>query len=178
VYGGGLLTPTIDRLAASGVRFAHAFTTAPLTLPAHASILTGLLPRRHGIPNNTTFPPDQRSPTLRTLLAPAGSPRAALAGARAPWAAGSCSTAGLASIAGSPSTTIICRTATAPRFTTPNAAPPTSSASPAIGFSVHNPISNQQPILNQPILNQQPISNQPILNQQSISNHQSAITNS
>jgi len=49
------LTPTLDRLASSGVRFAHAFTPAPLTLPAHASILTGLLPRRHGIHNNTSF---------------------------------------------------------------------------------------------------------------------------
>src|SRR5712691_1307222 len=48
------LTPTIDRLAATGLRYTHAFSPAPLTLPAHASILTGLLPRRHGIHNNTS----------------------------------------------------------------------------------------------------------------------------
>src|SRR6185295_14752633 len=72
-YGrAGDLTPTIDRLAATGVRFAHAFTTAPLTLPAHASILTGLLPRRHGIHNNTSSRLDEHAPTLATRLAHAG----------------------------------------------------------------------------------------------------------
>ena len=42
-------TPTLDRLAREGVRFAAASTNAPLTLPAHASLLTGLLPPRHGL---------------------------------------------------------------------------------------------------------------------------------
>jgi len=53
------LTPHIDRLAAAGVRYAHAFSPAPLTLPAHASILTGLLPRQHGVHNNTRAQLDQ-----------------------------------------------------------------------------------------------------------------------
>src|SRR5205823_2861875 len=75
------LTPTIDRLAAKGVRFAHAFTPAPLTLPAHASILTGLLPRRHGIHNNTTSRLDDRVPTLATVLARAGYRTGAFVGA-------------------------------------------------------------------------------------------------
>jgi arylsulfatase A-like enzyme len=40
-YGSGRgLTPNLDRLAAEGVRFAHAYTPVPMTLPAHASILT------------------------------------------------------------------------------------------------------------------------------------------
>jgi arylsulfatase A-like enzyme/tetratricopeptide (TPR) repeat protein len=75
------LTPTIDRLAAGGVRVAHAFTTAPLTLPAHASILTGLLPRRHGIHNNTSFRLDDRAPTLASALAGAGYRTGAFVGA-------------------------------------------------------------------------------------------------
>jgi len=62
------LTPNLDALAARGVRYSEAFTPAPLTLPAHASILTGLLPRRHGIHNNTSFRLDERVPTLPAIL--------------------------------------------------------------------------------------------------------------
>src|SRR5262245_4715203 len=80
-YGHGSLTPTLDRLASNGVRFAHAFTTAPLTLPAHASILTGLLPLRHGIHNNTAFRLDEQTPTLATQLARAGYRTGAFVGA-------------------------------------------------------------------------------------------------
>lgn len=42
-------TPTLDALAARGVAFANARTVAPLTLPAHVSILTGVLPPAHGV---------------------------------------------------------------------------------------------------------------------------------
>lgn len=42
-------TPAIDRLASRGVRFEQADSAAPLTLPSHATILTGLLPLRHGL---------------------------------------------------------------------------------------------------------------------------------
>ncbi len=45
-------TPRLDALAASGVRFARAYAPAPLTLPAHASILSGLHPVAHGVRNN------------------------------------------------------------------------------------------------------------------------------
>jgi arylsulfatase A-like enzyme/Flp pilus assembly protein TadD len=41
-------TPTLDRLASGGLRFTHARSVVPLTLPAHVSIMTGLLPPRHG----------------------------------------------------------------------------------------------------------------------------------
>lgn len=41
-------TPTLDRLAAQGLRFTEARTVAPLTLPAHVSMMTGLLPTAHG----------------------------------------------------------------------------------------------------------------------------------
>ena len=43
------LTPAIDGLAARGVRYTHARATAPLTLPSHASLLTGTLPPEHGV---------------------------------------------------------------------------------------------------------------------------------
>src|SRR5262249_22341878 len=42
-------TPAPDGLAARGVRFEEALTSAPMTLPAHATILTGLEPPEHGL---------------------------------------------------------------------------------------------------------------------------------
>ena len=45
-------TPRLDRLAREGVRFARAYAPAPLTLPAHCSIMTGLDPVAHGVRNN------------------------------------------------------------------------------------------------------------------------------
>jgi arylsulfatase len=41
-------TPFLDRVAAEGVRFTHAFTTAPSALAAHASLLTGTFAAVHG----------------------------------------------------------------------------------------------------------------------------------
>jgi len=46
------LTPNLDRMAATGVVFENAWTTAPLTVPAHTSMLTGLLPPVHGLRTN------------------------------------------------------------------------------------------------------------------------------
>ncbi len=45
-------TPALDRLAAQSFRFPAAISPAPLTLPAHASLMTGLLPPRHGVRDN------------------------------------------------------------------------------------------------------------------------------
>ncbi len=53
-------TPTLDALAARGVCFSQAWTTAPMTLPAHTSILTGLYPSEHGIHENSRFLDDDR----------------------------------------------------------------------------------------------------------------------
>lgn len=48
-YGDGeAQTPALDALAAGGVRFDHAYAAAPLTLPSHASLMTGRYPPRHG----------------------------------------------------------------------------------------------------------------------------------
>lgn len=45
-------TPDLDRLAREGVRFSRVYCPAPLTLPSHVSIMTGLYPVTHGVRNN------------------------------------------------------------------------------------------------------------------------------
>lgn len=52
VLGGEALTPGMDLLADQGRRFTQAASTAPLTGPAHASMLTGLSPWDHGLVAN------------------------------------------------------------------------------------------------------------------------------
>jgi arylsulfatase A-like enzyme/Flp pilus assembly protein TadD len=42
-------TPNIDALARAGVRFTHAYTPIPITLPAHASLFTGAFPMATGV---------------------------------------------------------------------------------------------------------------------------------
>ena len=51
----GAETPTLDALAARGTLFREAYAHVPLTLPSHASIMTGVLPTRHGVRDNGTF---------------------------------------------------------------------------------------------------------------------------
>ena len=51
-------TPAIDALVADGLLFARAFAEAPLTLPSHASLLTGLRPPDHGVRDNLGFAVD------------------------------------------------------------------------------------------------------------------------
>jgi arylsulfatase A-like enzyme/tetratricopeptide (TPR) repeat protein len=48
-------TPNLDRLARAGAIFTEAITAAPITLPAHSSILTGLYPTSHGTRFNGIF---------------------------------------------------------------------------------------------------------------------------
>ncbi len=64
-------TPVLDRLAADGVRFARAFTHAPSTQSAHASLFTGLDPHGHGVPFNGRAL-DLGHETLAERLAQAG----------------------------------------------------------------------------------------------------------
>jgi arylsulfatase A-like enzyme/tetratricopeptide (TPR) repeat protein len=54
-------TPTLLALEKSGVVFANAGSPVPLTLPAHSSILSGVIPPHHGLRNNGggTFPADR-----------------------------------------------------------------------------------------------------------------------
>src|SRR5688572_7573412 len=46
------MTPAIDQLAQEGVLFERAYSPAPLTLPVHASLFTGLYPPEHGLRTN------------------------------------------------------------------------------------------------------------------------------
>ena len=65
-------TPALDRLAREGLRFDHAESAVPLTLPSHATILSGLTPPHHGLRNNGAGRFPEHSPTLATLLSAAG----------------------------------------------------------------------------------------------------------
>jgi len=51
-FGGPAITPTLDYLARTGVAFEQAATVAPLTLPAHSSLFTGLFPPGHHVHEN------------------------------------------------------------------------------------------------------------------------------
>jgi tetratricopeptide (TPR) repeat protein len=51
----GISTPAIDSLRADGILYSNAWSHAPMTLPAHASLLTGLLPYEHGVRNNLGY---------------------------------------------------------------------------------------------------------------------------
>lgn len=62
------LTPTLDALAAGGVLFEQAFANVPMTLPSHATVMTGLLPPEHGVRVNGEQRLDLPMPTLAELL--------------------------------------------------------------------------------------------------------------
>lgn len=67
-YGHSRFTsPVIDAFAAEGTVFEDASSPAPWTLPAHASMLTGLYPLRSGVTTPRTALPDE-VPTLAAML--------------------------------------------------------------------------------------------------------------
>ncbi len=65
-------TPVLDRLSASGVRFADATAHAPLTYPSHVAILTGRYPGSFGIRLNGMNPLPASAITLAERLKGAG----------------------------------------------------------------------------------------------------------
>jgi arylsulfatase A-like enzyme/Flp pilus assembly protein TadD len=65
-------TPNLDALAARGTRFRHVTAPVPLTLPSHASILTGVYPLHHGIRDNTGFILAPEQLTLAEILSSLG----------------------------------------------------------------------------------------------------------
>jgi len=65
-------TPALSGLADRGIVFEQAVATAPVTGPAHASLLTGLYPRRHGVRNNLTHYFFEGTPTLAEGLSSSG----------------------------------------------------------------------------------------------------------
>jgi len=74
-------TPRLDALAKGGVRFEQALSPVPLTLPAHASLLSGRVPRRHGVRDNAGFTLDKNVPLLTERLASSGYATAAFVSA-------------------------------------------------------------------------------------------------
>src|SRR5574342_49397 len=68
-YGGKeVRTPVIDTLADEGVLFENAVTPAVMTLPSHASILTGTYPPTHGIRDNGDYRLGEGALTLAEVL--------------------------------------------------------------------------------------------------------------
>jgi len=80
-YGGTARTPNIDGLAAAGIRFTFAHAHSVVTLPSHASILTGTYPFQHGFRENSGYRLTPGLPTLATLLKAQGFATAAFVGA-------------------------------------------------------------------------------------------------
>jgi len=75
------LTPTLDAFAREGVIFADARAQVPLTLPSHASILTGRYPTKTGVHDNGTFRLPDAQTTVATALKAAGYRTGAFVGA-------------------------------------------------------------------------------------------------
>lgn len=56
IYGhAAARTPVLDALARRGWLFERARTTAPITLPAHTTLLSGTTPRAHGVRENAIY---------------------------------------------------------------------------------------------------------------------------
>src|SRR5690606_31406247 len=57
VYGDGTIgTPSMERIASAGMLFEQAFVASPTCAPSRASLLTGLMPARHGAEANHARP--------------------------------------------------------------------------------------------------------------------------
>jgi arylsulfatase A-like enzyme/tetratricopeptide (TPR) repeat protein len=80
-YGGAAQTPHLDELAAAGARFTFAHAHSVLTLPSHATILTGLTPYEHGLRDNVGYRLDAHTETMATRLKRAGFSTGAFVGA-------------------------------------------------------------------------------------------------
>ena len=62
-------TPYLDHLGAEGIRFTQAYAATPSCIAARASILTGMIPRRHGRVGYK-----DGSPSIMRILCPANWP--------------------------------------------------------------------------------------------------------
>ena len=65
-------TPTSDRLGREGIAVDDVYSHVPLTLPAHASMLTGLLPPKHEVRDNMGFHLKEGHRTLAERFKAAG----------------------------------------------------------------------------------------------------------
>ena len=68
-YGGAAgATPNIDALASRGIVFERAYTHSPLTLPAHAALVSGQLPFDNGVRDEGGFALKEQARTMAALL--------------------------------------------------------------------------------------------------------------
>ncbi|KAA0256607.1 MAG: hypothetical protein EDX89_00470 [Acidobacteria bacterium] len=74
-------TPSLDAVASGGTVFERAFTTAPVTAPAHASILSGTFPPFHQVHDNDVFRVPKQLPWLPEILRAQGFQTAAMVAA-------------------------------------------------------------------------------------------------
>ncbi len=74
-------TPNIDALAGRGVLFEQALSAAPLTQPAHSSLMTGTYPTYHGVRINGSTALGQSQTTLAEVLTAQGYETGAFIGA-------------------------------------------------------------------------------------------------
>jgi arylsulfatase A-like enzyme/Tfp pilus assembly protein PilF len=65
-------TPNIDAVAREGALFKNVYSPVPMTLPAHASMLTGTLPPTHGLRDNLKNRLPEAGETLAERLKPRG----------------------------------------------------------------------------------------------------------
>jgi len=81
-YGfGGVRTPAVDGLAAAGVRFGNCIAQTPLTLPSHATMLTGTSPLYHGVRDNGGFTAGAELVTMAEAFKTSGYETGAVVGA-------------------------------------------------------------------------------------------------
>ena len=65
-----LMTPNMDAIGGSGVRFSRAYATCPVCVPARRSFLSGQFPSTHGVLNNASS--EWEGPSLPGVLRDAG----------------------------------------------------------------------------------------------------------
>jgi arylsulfatase A-like enzyme/Flp pilus assembly protein TadD len=68
----GVATPALAALRKDAILFEKAYSQAPLTVPSHATIMTGRVPADHGIHDNLGYHLRKDIPTLAELLKKAG----------------------------------------------------------------------------------------------------------
>lgn len=61
-------TPNLNELADQGVLFENAYSHVPLTLPAHTSIMTGIVPAQHGVVDNGAYLVPDELETMAEIL--------------------------------------------------------------------------------------------------------------
>lgn len=74
-------TPNIDAVAAEGIVFNNAFTSVPITLPSHSSMMTGTIPLYHNVRENVNYRLSESNITIAEILQENGFKTGAFVGA-------------------------------------------------------------------------------------------------